>query len=414
MKIGVIIFTASFVLQLVIVCLLLTTHHQPELYEYDEIAVNLLTRQTFMCHSLGVECYSLVPPLYPLLCAGVYLATNYSRLALILVQMAFVSLLCVTIYLIGKEVFNKKAGLISAVLCMFHPGLIIYSTTKLHELSLVAFLFSVLILAILKFEKNLTYKRSFIIGMLTAAAILTRATIALFVPLFLAWLYVYRKGIFKSTKEYLLKSFFIIIIIAVIISPWIARNYHIHHKFLFMQFPTIDLWVGNNANATGGNYLNDGRMVLESMPKDFIDKVYSAANELDKDMIFKEAAYKFIAAHPYKAMFLFFKKMYYFWWFSPEAGIKYSWIYSFSYKIWYAIALFFAIAGFVLLPMNYEVKKKAYIIIALFLAISAAQSLFYVEGRHRWAIEPMLLIFTVNGIVNIKNMVKGNKDSYCE
>lgn len=61
MKVGVIIFTASFILQLVIACLLLTAHHQPELYEYEEISVNLLTKHVFMCHRLGAESYSLVP-----------------------------------------------------------------------------------------------------------------------------------------------------------------------------------------------------------------------------------------------------------------------------------------------------------------------------------------------------------------
>lgn len=402
MKIGLIIFISFFVLQLIVASVLLIAHHGPEVYEYEEIAINLLTNHTFMCHRLGAECYSLVPPLYPMLTAVVYLLFNYSHLAMLLVQMLLMSLVCVFACKIAKEVFDKYAGIICAVLCIFHPGLIIYSVTKLHEFSLVACLFTALLLIILKFNENMTYKNIFIISLFMGLSILTRASIVLFIPLFLIWLYLYRKDVFKSTKEYLLKSFFIIFTIALILSPWIARNYHIQHKLIFMQFPSVDLWVGNNINATGGNYLNDGRMVLKSMPKDFVDSIYKA-NESNKDMIFEDAAYKFIKSHPYKFISLFFKKMYYFWWFSPQIGIKYSYLALICYKIWYSTALFFAIWGviFVLAGKDYKLKKKAYLLLLFFLAISVMQSLFYVEGRHRLSIEPILLIFSANGIFSI-------------
>jgi hypothetical protein len=50
---------------------------------------------------------------------------------------------------------------------------------------------------------------------------------------------------------------------------------------------------------------------------------------------------------------------------------------------------------------------KIYLLIGMCLAISFFQSIFYVEMRHRWAIEPILLIFAANGIINLRNIVKG-------
>jgi hypothetical protein len=41
------------------------------------------------------------------------------------------------------------------------------------------------------------------------------------------------------------------------------------------------------------------------------------------------------------------------------------------------------------------------VILACCLAISVLQSLYYVEGRHRLAIEPLLLMFTSIGVVSI-------------
>ena len=391
-RVGTIIFVSSFILQL-IVMYLSGGYRQPELYEYEEIAVNLLMKHTFLGHRLGAACYSLLAPLYPFLCAITYLLTDYSHLAMLLVQITLTSLICVIIYLVGKEVFNKKTGIIGAIFCIFHPGLIIYSTTKLHDLVLVAFMFCLLILTVLKFEKDLTYQRSIFIGILMGLCILARASIVLFIPLFLIWLD--RKDI----RGRWLKSLVIISITGIVILPWIIRNYYIHREFVFIQAPSINLWVGNNIHATGGNYLKDGRMVLEAMPEDFVNKVY-AADELTKDKIFKEEVYKFIKAHPYKFISLFFKKLYYFWWFSAVAGIKYPYLYMVGYKVWYAIILFFAICGgfFALSSGGYGVRNKAWLLLIFFMGISIMQSLFYVECRHRWTIEPLILIFSANGI----------------
>ena len=141
MKIGLIVVISSFILQIIVMNILMADS-KPELYEYEKIAFNLLTRHTFVYPFLGTEYYSLTPPLYPMLCALIYLLTDHSHLAMSIVQIILISLTCVIVYLIGKEIFNKKIGIISAVLCILHPGLVIYSTTKLHELSLVVFLFS--------------------------------------------------------------------------------------------------------------------------------------------------------------------------------------------------------------------------------------------------------------------------------
>jgi 4-amino-4-deoxy-L-arabinose transferase-like glycosyltransferase len=406
MKIIAAIFVLSFVIQIAVMNVA-QENYQPELYEYENIARNLLTRQTFVSPRLGTEYYSLTPPLYPMLCALTYLLTNHSHLAMLFVQIILTCFTGVFVYLIAKEIFNKRIGIISAVLCIFHPGLIIYSTTKLHELSLVAFLFSLLTWIILKFEKDITYKRSFTVGFLIGICILTRATIVAFIPLFLLWLFLYRKYIFRTKRDFWLKSFFIIFIAGIVILPWVIRNYSIHRQFIFMQTPAADLWVGNNINASGTNYLEDGRPVFESMPKDFINKIF-ASDELTQDRIFKEAVYRFIKEHPDKFILLFFKKLYYFWWFSPQAGIKYQRIYLLIYKLFYSAILFFSICGIisVLIKAERKVIRETSFILLLFLAISIMQSLFYVEGRHRWAIEPLLLIFTANGLISGTDAVK--------
>jgi hypothetical protein len=41
----------------------------------------------------------------------------------------------------------------------------------------------------------------------------------------------------------------------------------------------------------------------------------------------------------------------------------------------------------------------ALLVALFFLSLMAAHSLYYVEARHRWAVEPLMLAFSANGIV---------------
>ena len=49
-------------------------------------------------------------------------------------------------------------------------------------------------------------------------------------------------------------------------------------------------------------------------------------------------------------------------------------------------------------------------ILLMLLSISLAQSIFYVEGRHRWAVEPLILIFTAAGILSFMPFSKKEKE----
>ena len=41
-------------------------------------------------------------------------------------------------------------------------------------------------------------------------------------------------------------------------------------------------------------------------------------------------------------------------------------------------------------------------------ALAVAQSLFYVEGRHRWAIEPLLIVLAVVAVAQVRRLVSAS------
>jgi hypothetical protein len=84
-----------------------------------------------------------------------------------------------------------------------------------------------------------------------------------------------------------------------------------------------------------------------------------------------------------------------FWWFPGTAGLNYPERWLLLYRVFYAVLLTGAILG---IPAAWcradrSGRQRVLLVLMMLGCISVAQSLFYVEGRHRWGVEPLLGIF---------------------
>jgi len=398
------VFSVAFILRLVWI-FITGSHVHPQEWEYEVVATNLLNGKGFIYTHLNTVYFSIVQPLYPFFCAVIYFVSRHSFLILELIQAAIASITCVTVFNIAEIIFsNRKVAIISAMLLTFHPGIIAY-TAKLHPLVLDSFFISLVALSFLRLSSNFSTRNQIFAGLMSGLCILTRSTIVLFLPIMVAWFF-YKSPYIK--KKIIFGFGLILLVSSIIILPWIIRNYMVYKQFVFIQTTTGEVfWRGNNINATGSAYRINGKTVLESSSPEFLKKLYSL-DEMGQNKLFREEAFNFIKDHPFKSVSLFIKKNYYFWWFSPQSGMEYPKLYLLIYKALYSVVILFGILGiiFALSSKISNIRESTLLILLLFLSISFAQSLFYVEGRHRWAIEPLMLIFTANGIINIKNMVK--------
>ncbi|MBU1007072.1 MAG: glycosyltransferase family 39 protein [Candidatus Omnitrophica bacterium] len=382
-----------------IAMLLILPSSSPETWEYETIANNILEGHGYQMERLGATHYSSVPPLYPFICAGIYALTNHSYLAVQLFQIILSCLVVLAIYIIGKNVFNRKVGLLAAFLTTFHPGLMIYTIWKIHPLLLDSFLILLVVLVFLKACTKLSLWKAFLSGAIIGLTMLTRSTVGLFLPFGIAYLALSQN---VNKKKLLIFSCALLISTALIIAPWIVRNYSIHKQIIFTTATGELLWRGNNIEASGSSYLVSGKTVTETMPKDLAEKIYGKSELVQRDVFMKEA-FGFIKKNPDQAIKLFVKKFYHYWWFSPQSGILYlkSWLS--IYKIYYTIIIMLGGIGLYKAFCIHDprVLQGVCLLLLMLLAISLAQSLFYVEGRHRWAIEPIILIFSANGIFSI-------------
>ncbi len=157
------------------------------------------------------------------------------------------------------------------------------------------------------------------------------------------------------------------------------------------------LWRGTNPNATGSSYTPDGRTMLQAAPADFQTRV-SAASEAERIDIYRDAAVAYISQHPSEAARLYLVKLKAFWLGSDTTGLEYPAVWTSVYDAWYALVLLFAIYGLVVSLRDPVARPVAVLILASLALISLSQAAFYVEGRHRLAVEPLLLVLAGIGV----------------
>ena len=331
----------------------------------------------------------------------IYSITNHSYLAVLVVQSAFSVALTVTAFLIAKTIFDERVGVLTALLVAFHPGLVYYDVFNLLPLSIETFLIAAITLGFLKLRSNPTWKYALLIGCLIGLGTLSRGILGMLFPLLAAYCLLFLRTL--SLGRRLRLAAFVLIAGFTVMSPWIIRNYLIHRKFVLVTSTnTENFWRGNNPYATGTSTDANKVPIIRLTPVEFQRKV-SSLTEMEKQGFFRDEALTFIRERPMDALKLYLRKVYYFWWFSPQSGINYSRQNLIIYATVYSIIGIFSLLGLIFgIRSNREgVRESSLIILGVMMIICLGQSAFYVEGRHRWLIEPLLLIFFSSAMIKL-------------
>jgi 4-amino-4-deoxy-L-arabinose transferase-like glycosyltransferase len=379
---------------------------QPQVYEYDDIARALLEGRGFTYPHLGITYYSYAPPLYAWICAGVYLLTGGSTSAVLLVQMLVAAAHTVLVAALAGRLAGRPAGIASGLFMALHPGLIVYSSLKLHPLVFDAFFFTLVFWQFLRLRDEPTLQRSIIAGLITGLGMLSRATIAIFLPLGCLWLLATSAR--QDWPKLLGRCIVIGVCAAAVVAPWAVRNTLVHRQFV--PFVTTDgevLWRGNNPSATGHSYIDADHLVLDALPAEAQAELRSLPNEVEQSRWFRRRAVAFIEADPAAFVRLTLRKFFHFWWFAPQTGVRYPVLWLRGYQIYYVLALSLAVLGaWAIVRRGSSRERRELALLILFLiSLSALQSLYYVEGRHRWAVEPLLLTLAGGGMAGLLRVV---------
>jgi len=374
------------------------------MWESEVLATNLAQGRGFTYEHLGTTYRAYKPPLYELLCAGLYRLTGHSQRAVVLLQCVFGSLLAGTVTVLGSRLFGNTAGLIAGIFVALHPALVYYDTHQLHALTMAGLLVSVIVVAFLRSLESGSWRWRLVTGALVGLAVYERGTAGVLLPLGLAWLWWASKGRGRNVWALVCP---VMIGFGLVVAPWIVRHYHVYDRFVFMTSLTGELlWRGNNPHASGTSVTEDLVPIIATSPQAFQEQLASLG-ELDQQALFRQEALAFMHEHPWEALKLFGRKVFYFWWFAPTSGYRYPSMYLIVYRSVYAVLVALALYGLwgACLPRK-RWHVGTWLLLITVGSLSLTQALYYVEIRHRWVIEPLLMVFSSAGLLELVKRVQ--------
>ena len=387
----------GFLVRLMLIAWRVSTH-AVQTWEYDAIARNILSGSGYVADHLGTPYRSLYPGVFYIgLTALLYGMFPPGQTAVLIAQAIGSVLLGMTVYGIGRELWDHRAGLLAAALTVFHPGLLYYDTVNLHPLGFDALTGALAMLALLRVRATTSLASLVGIGMVLGVALHQRMSLIGLFPAGLLWIWT-RPGSSRRVGRVAVCA----VGLLVVVSPWIMRNIRMFGHPVMSTAMGEMAWRGNAPGGDGSSYLPSGTTVLDAAPAEFRQQL-RAADEWGQSQLFSRAAGAHASAHPWQWAAGCARKFLYFWTVGPGTGRLYPRAYYVIYLLYYAGAMLLAVRGAVRLAAaerrTVDGSDGVWLVAATGLLLSLVQCLLYVELRHRWAIEPLLLVLTAVGVV---------------
>jgi len=174
------------------------------------------------------------PPLWNLLEGGFYLVFGFSELIpKILTPLISSILIGLSVFLLGKKIYNKEVGFIGSIMSVTIPSIVTYAILFYTD-TLFTFYFVLFILTFTLAIKSEKDKYWILAGIFGSFAFLTKSPgTTVFVLIFLGFVYqLYKKGnAYKLLKKYIT----LILLVGIIIGTFFLKNY------VFFNTPFCDL-----------------------------------------------------------------------------------------------------------------------------------------------------------------------------
>lgn len=204
------------------------------LYGNDQLNYDILARNLLQEHGFNFEDgqpTAFITPLYPLFLSVVYFFSGGSYLCARIVQALLGSLVCLLIYFIAKEVFNKPTAILAFFFMSIHYFLIRFGAHLLSE-NLFIFLVALSMLFLIKFCKRASYLYVSLFGLFSGLATLTRSAYFIF-PFMMIMILWFVPNLLDITKRKLLKFSTIAVLCLIFpVSIWTIRNFYLFKSFI--------------------------------------------------------------------------------------------------------------------------------------------------------------------------------------
>jgi hypothetical protein len=353
--------------------------HENDVVHYSHLGKNLIESGKYSYgenFNMGV----FMPPGYPIFVGLLQLFIDDLSSATKLVSLIFSVITIFLFFLIGKEIYNKEAGLFAALACAVHPLILSLSIFGLPDAQFLCLQFLSIYVFIVSIRKDHLFMYVGL-GMLFALTYLTKPDGLLLMLLPFLHLFGFFGNKPNINKRQLLKIFLMISVFILSISPYLIFLKNNTGQFSVTGKVQVNLMIAEEGGGvefhklvgiSGGPYervayaLNEGK----DQVKGFDSKVqFSLVNYVLKDPFFHLSRYIRNVLHEVKVLFKLL------------APILLPLFFTFFYKDLFKIKTRLI---FLLLPVLY----------------SAIYPFFYVIERHMSVIVSHTILFSSVGFMN--------------
>jgi 4-amino-4-deoxy-L-arabinose transferase-like glycosyltransferase len=330
------------------------------------------------------------PPLYPYILAGIFklfgVYSSLSALMILAFNSVFAALTCLTLYRIAKRIYGTGVARATAWTWAVFPYAIYWPVRVVWETSLTTFLLSLALLLTLRMADEPPRFRMWILfGLLWGVIALTNTAVVSMLPFCLLWL-LYR---LPRRPQQFFGATFCVLTAALVVSPWLVRNYQVFGKFLFIRdnLP-LEMYEANNDQSAGLWTRNEhpGNNP-EAMRK------FQQLGELGFMAEKRQEVRQFIREHPGRFLRFTIERAVYFWIAPPQATIVAGYDLMISRHTNFLLAAVLAFAGLWLTIRN---RKRGAFLIACFLLIYPLPYYLVMPFvRYKHPIEPEMIMLIV-------------------
>lgn len=348
-------------------------------------------------------------PLYPAWVAALHALTGYSYAKAIYIQ-SFVGALAVWLtFLLGRDRFGPRAGLLAALGAAVHLALIRQSVRILSEI-----LFTPAVLAVaISFSRALdapTMARFAWAGAWIGLANLIRPTLVGF-PIFAALTvaYVWRRRRDTPARDPWRHAAALVLVSLLVVTPWVVRNYLKYGAVYPLATSNAILWQGSPEyfhliRHRGYTYLDVWNKVIYGPEGEGHD-----AGSVEGDRYWTRRALRSIAAEPLLYARFCAEKAVTYWIGDPNADWGDTFVFnfrvyrSFGYSRWetlqYMLVRVFPIVAFACLIALGPERRRVTAVTSILAYCTLLHALTHAEARLSEPLHPLLLVVTAGAVL---------------
>ena len=380
----------SFLLRLAVVYFVRDTHFDNE---WNTLLDNLIKYKSYSFYTFNDQLIPSVflPPMYPFFLYFVKIITPFDKASLlyvvIFIQIVFSTYSVYLFYQINQNFFSNKLSLInSAVFSIVPLNVIVGGQVSSVSLQVI---FSLLFLKFLFLIINKqTKKNIFIFSIVSGLLILTRGEFLLIFSFIIFFTFLNKKiTLINITK--------IVIVVILIISPYVVRNYIHFNEIIIVKSLGFNLWKGNNQLSSVEGYENLEEIEFVKLKNKINNLKKNKYYEINRDNIFFNEAVNNLSKNPIQYIKLYFKKF-----------ISYYFIdINSSYQNYYILFHTFPIALLSLLSFPglfvfYKINKFENNCLGLYMFSNLIIfSIFFILPRYKLTILPIQIILAAYFII---------------